>query len=382
MTGKEDAFDGGIEVRPPVGPDQLAQVPAKRGVALLEADAGAPIVLLTAADIRARVRTRLAEPLEDAKRKSADLREITRRVRWKLAAGHFEADWRFFELARSIWPREYPSLLAWKPAWFARVDVGEAYPHWWRTQEIADAGGCCFGPFATGKQAERFVQVIQEGFDLCRHVRCLRQAPHAARCAYAEMGRCLSVCNGAVGMEEYRAQVARSAEFVAGERRKVVEALEAAMAAAAKELAFERAAAVKARIDRLAELDAPAMAQAAPLAAFRFVMVQPAATRKAVKVFFVNGGSVAQLAPLKVPLEGRQVAARLKAMAMQARRGAPEMDEAAQWRLGLVSSYLSAGPARAGVIRRWREDLGEEELTRAIEEGAEYLGLKKSGKSE
>ncbi|MCY2925630.1 MAG: hypothetical protein NT031_09345, partial [Planctomycetota bacterium] len=265
MTGKEDAFDGGIEVRPPVGPDQLAQVPAKRGVALLEAQAGAPIVLLTAADIRARVRTRLAEPLEDQRRKSADLREITRWVRWKLAPGHFEADFRFFELARAIWPGEYPSLLAWKPAWFAHMAVDEPYPHWRRTQEIAGLGGRCFGPFATGKQAERFIQVIQDGFDLCRHVRCLRQAPRATRCAYAEMGRCLSVCNGAVTMGAYRDRVARSVDFAAGDRWGHEQALQAEMAAAAKELAFERASGVKAKIERLAELNAPGLAWSAPL---------------------------------------------------------------------------------------------------------------------
>jgi len=383
MADRHEAFDGALEVRPPVGPEQLARVPAKRGVALLEAENARPIVLLTAADIRARVRTRLTEPLEDARRKAADLRGITRCVRWRLAAGHFETDLRFFELARTIWRRTYPSLVAWRPAWFVQVDPCEPFPHFQRTRQIAGARGRCFGPFAGSRQADRYIQILQEAFDLCRHVRCLRQAPHGARCAYAEMGGCLAVCDGTIGLPEYRRHVAGAADFAAGIRQPHLEQLKREMASAARELAFERAAEIKGRIERLTELDGAAFAEAAPLEAFRFVLIQPAAARRQVMVFFVNGGTIAELAPLRYPLESRQVAARLKAMARQAERPAA-LDIVGQWRLGLVSSYLFAGPARGGLMRRWSASLTEGELAAAIEAAAERLDLAgpKRGKAE
>ena len=54
-------FDKRLEVVPPVADEAFADVPAKRGVLLLAADQDRPITLITAANLRARLRTRLAE---------------------------------------------------------------------------------------------------------------------------------------------------------------------------------------------------------------------------------------------------------------------------------------------------------------------------------
>ena len=74
-TDLDRFFDGVCQVQPPVAEEQLAVIPPKRGVALLLAQGGRPIVLLPAADLRSRVRLRLQEPLSDQRTKTADLRE-------------------------------------------------------------------------------------------------------------------------------------------------------------------------------------------------------------------------------------------------------------------------------------------------------------------
>jgi len=376
-------FDARLDVRPPLNDEQLCEVPAKRGVFLLTDEGGRPILLTTAASIRGRLRGRLEEHEPSKTTRLADLRAITRAVHWKLAGGHFEMDWRYLELARAIWPRSYAKMLSWKPAWFVHVDPSEAYPHFQRTRGVPACPGRCVGPFETARSAEKFIEIVQDSFDLCRDIQCLRRSPNAARCAYGQMGRCLCPCDGTINMDAYRLEVARAVDFAAGPRVRRVEELKARMQSEARELKFERAAATKARLERLAELEAPVYRHAAAAREFRFLMIQPSGSRRRVEVFLADRGAVEQAEPLEYPLDATKVQRRIDRMgrfvaataAAEAR--APARDEAGPWRMGLVARALFAGPARAGLAIRWRDGLAAEDVCQAVEAAAKDLGLSK-----
>jgi len=363
-------FDGRLDVAPPLTDEQLAAVPAKRGVFFLAGSGGEAVLLATAASIRSRLRGRLDEPAERAGRR-ADLRAVTRRVYWKLAGGHFETDWRYLEMARRIWPGGYARMLSWRPAWFVRVDGAADWPHFHRTREVCRQAGRVFGPFPDGRSAERFVGVIADAFDLCRDVRCLRRSPNGAKCSYGQMGRCLSPCDGSVSMDAYRVAVAEAAEFAAGRRAGRAEELRRQMRRASADLQFERAAALKARLDRLAELDGRAFQHVAPLEQFAFVLVQPSGSRRRLSTFFVNGGCIAGGPSLPLPPADGQLRQVLDAAAAHMAGARRNGDEAAdRWGIGLVAHYLFAGPKRRGVVLRWREGLTAGEVGSAV---AEYL---------
>ena len=376
--GWEGKFDGRLDVQPPLGDEQLLQIPARRGVMALLGPAGQVVLLATAADIRGRLRRRLREPDEDERKKTADLREVTRAVLWRLASGHFETDLRFLELAEAIYPRRYASMLAWKPPFFVHVDPAEEFPHFVRTRNVlgARAAGRYFGPFPSGRECERFIEAIQDAMDLCRDNRCLRQSPHGQRCPYGQMGRCPSPCDGRIDMSEYRRMVERAIALAEGRRDELRQEWTQRMRSASASLAFEAAAAAKKRLDRLTELDGPAWSQAAPIEAFRFVLVQPGGGRRAAKVFFADQGRIAEGKELEYPLKPRQLSGVLRRMRahLARRRGGRGGD---LWRLALVAWYLFAGQDRRGVILRWREDLSADELAEAVESSAKVLKLRK-----
>ena len=369
-----DLFDGRLDVHPPLAEEQMAAIPARRGAVALLGEHDEPIVLLTAADIRSRLRARLQQPTQEERKKTADLRQITRTILWKLAGGHFEADLHFLELSQAIWPEGYGRMLAWKWAWFVHVDPQAKFPHFVRTRDVLGSPGQYVGPFGDGRSAERLIQAVQDAFDLCRDYNCLRQAPRGPRCAYAQMGRCLSPADGGISMEDYREVIARAAQFAAGDRQPCRQELQARMKIAAAALRFEEAAECKSRLERLAEFDKPYFAHVARAEQFQFILVQAGGSRAA-KVFLVDRGAVKAADGLDYPLKAPQLDKLLKDMAGFA--AAPkEIGAAERWRIGLVAHYLFGGIQRRGLIIRWSESTTARQLSEAIESSAEGLKLR------
>jgi len=360
-------FDGQLHVSAPLTDEQLREVPAKRGVFALLADDDRPIVLLTAANVRARLRGRLVEPHQDARRKTVDLRAVTKKVLWKLATSHFETDLAFFEIARRIWPKTYTELLAWRPAWLVHVDPEQTHPQFVRTPDASAPGGRYFGPFNSARAADRFIEAIHDAFELCRDYKCLRQSPHGQRCAYAQMGRCCSPCDGTISMGEYRRVVADAADFAGGLREAFRLGLEERMKKAADRLDFERAGALKARLDRLGEFDKPSFAHVRPLEEFQYVIVQSGGGVGTAKVFLANGGRIAADSPLDYPPPAGRLEKTLRRMARHCERP-PGRDRTSMWRMGLVAQYLFCGEQRKGLMLHWDRQTSAQELAAAIEE--------------
>jgi len=358
-----------------MSPQELARVPAKRGVLALLGDDGEAIVLLTAADMRSRLGNRLSAPDEDARTRSADLRAVTRRVAYKLTHSHFETDLVYLQLARAIWPERYASMVAWKPAWFVHVDPADRAPHFVRTREVGARPGRYIGPFPCGKDAERFVSALAEAFDLCRTPRCLRQAPNAPPCAYAQMRRCPSPCDGTISMEAYASMVADALAFVVGDREELRQSFQQQMRAAAAALEFEWAGAIKARLDRLAEFDASSFAQATPLEQFRFVIVQCGGSVRRAAAFVACGGSISPAGMLDYPLKPEQ----LQAVMQQAAHPQGQSGSVGRFErlcIGLVTGYVFSSPERRGLIVRWSPAMTPDDLAGEIQAAAGLLNLR------
>lgn len=372
-------FEGRLEIQPPLSDEQLAHVPAKRGNVMLLGEGDAPIVLLSAADMRGRLRARLAERPADERRKTADLREITRSIVWRVAWGHFETDLHYLELARAIWPQDYSQMLSWRRPWFVHVDPQEKFPHFVRTHDVLAGRGLYLGPLPDGASAQKLVAVIEDVFGLCRDIRCLRLAPQGPPCPYSQMGKCVSVCDGKIPLQDYRGLIAQAADWIAHRRGELAQSLQSQMKESAQSLKFEQAGAIKAKLARLAELDKPAYEQARPAQQFGFLLVQSGPSTREARVFFADRGDVLAGEPLAFPPGPQQVQAMLATMSSLCARqiDCPPPDATLrQWRMGLVASYLFSSPAKRGLVLPWREDMTVDAVTEAINAAAEDLGLK------
>ena len=376
-----DGFDARWAVSPPVTDEQLREIPARRGVVLLtrgEAGDEAPIVMITAASMRSRTRTRLAESAQEAdaptRKRDADLREITGAIWYKRCESHFETDWQYLELSRAVWPGRYAKMISWKGPWFVGIVLSDRHPYFYRTREpFAKAEARCVGPFRTAREAEAFIEGLQDAFDLCRSISCLRQAPGGPRCAYAQMGRCVSPADGTISMEDYREILTLAADFAAGDHETLRAKLATEMAEAARALQFEQAGAIKTRLERLKAFEQEAYRFVRPAEQFRYLLVQPGAGVHELRLFFVQGGHVTAGGTLAYPMEFEALDASCKAMQMQAEGGCKH-DSHEYLRMGLVTRTLFASGASGGVAFPWPATA--EEIEEAITDQHELLGVR------
>jgi excinuclease UvrABC nuclease subunit len=379
-------FDACLEVNPPVSDEQLAQIPAKRGIVLLEGQSNVPIVMITAASMRNRTKTRLAEPQEEKsqdkiatpKRKSPDLREITHAIYYKRCGSVFETDRSFLELAHRIWKDRYEKLVSWKPPWFVHINISDAYPHFSRTRDAFASDkddGQYLGPFLSGREAEQFIGAIQDSFDLCRSITCLRNAPAGKKCAYAEMGRCVSPSDGTISMDAYRDILAKALDFAAGNHALLHESLKAQMQVASSAQEFERAGAIKHRLERLEFFEGEKFRHVAPKDEFRFVLVQKGLTHRECKVFFINRGIITDVATPGYPTDIRQLGVVIGKMAKMAEI-VPSGGPLENLQMGLIARLLFSDTSNGGLIIRWTPQLGPQELADLIEDAKDDLSLR------
>ena len=367
-------FDAGVAVAPPLTAEQLLEIPAKRGVFLLSGPAGEPILLATAADIRSRVRHRLAEA-EGPAGKRADLRQIAAGVWWKLADSHFEMEWQYLRLARAIHPDTYPGLLGARQGWWVQVDPAEGVPAFRRTKAVYTRPGRYLGPFGDKHSAQRFIDILIDAFDLCRNEQILRRAPRGAGCVYAQMGRCCGYCEAPGRMDEYRRLLERVSQYAAGEREPARGEIDAEMRRLAADKQYEQAAACKARLDRLNELDADVFQHVADAGEFQYLLIQRGPSRQKAKVFLMDRGAIRPAGALDYPLKDKQLRRTISSMRSFAAKDRP-FDQSQREGAALAAHYLFVAAERRGLAVRFDSDLTVELLAARMESAADGLRLR------
>ncbi|MCA9245224.1 MAG: hypothetical protein KDA32_14805 [Phycisphaerales bacterium] len=222
----------------------IQSLPARPALCLLVSADGEPILLLTGMSLRRIVESRMKSPAE----RRADLQAIARGVHWRIVDSAFEARWRHYDAARRL-QSDYRDLIGFGPVHFLHVDLEAPIPDIRVSNRVFEIPGAFAGPFRTNKAAQAALEGLWDLFDLCRYPEQVRRAPHGKRCAYFDMGRCDGPCDGTVGLDVYRERVRTAWSFATGAASKWIEFAQEEMKAQAAALAFEAAAATKARIE-------------------------------------------------------------------------------------------------------------------------------------
>jgi excinuclease UvrABC nuclease subunit len=193
-------------------------------------------------------------------------------------------------------------------------------------------------------------------------------------CVYAQMGRCQAPSCSPATLDEYRALVKMACRCAGGELPAVHAELSARMRAMAAAQQYERAARIKARLARLAELEREEFMHVGPAEDYRYVLIQTGASFSKAKTFLFACGAMQEGPGLDFPPPEAQAAAVLdqaRALPMP-----PRVEGELLETMSLVTHYLFSPPQRRGLAIRVTAELSPAAIVEQVVAAADVLGLR------
>ena len=149
-----------------------------------------------------------------------------------------------------------------------------------------------YGPFISRTAAEKFMNDSLDFFKMSRCVDDLHPDPQFPGCIYSEMKMCLAPCFKGCGDTEYSAEVTRVQSYFDSGGESLAREFSAQRDAASSNLAFEEAAAIHARLEKLKPLLSQFPEIVRRLDRLSALIIQPCHIPDSVNFFRVDCGMI------------------------------------------------------------------------------------------
>lgn len=269
----------------------LDTLPACPGCYLMKDANGVIIYIGKAVNLRNRVRSYFHSPGGlDAK-----TRQLVRRIadiEWIVVDSELEALILEMNLIKKHRPTYNIRMKDDKRYPYIKIHWAEAFPKVTVTRMVVQDGSRYYGPYTSAWAVYQTLDVLRRIFP---YLTCDRQitGKDARACLYYDIKLCTAPCIGAVNQAQYRQVIDDLCKFLEGRSDPILERLEAEMTAAAEELQFERAAALR---DKMASIRRVVEQQKVVLSAdyvdSDVVAMARADGEACVQVFFIRGGKL------------------------------------------------------------------------------------------
>lgn len=287
-------------------PEQDAEVfsalPAAPAVFLLrgEENTAEPYVSKTA-HLRRRIQ-RLLGPMTE-RTKKLNLRDRVRFVEYTPTGSDFESGFLLYKVLRSTFPKTYARRLRFRFAPFIKLHLENEYPRASVTTRLGKPQGrsIYYGPFVSRVAAEKFMNDSLDFFKMRRCIDDLHPDPKFPGCIYSEMKMCLAPCFKGCTDEEYAQEVSRVQSYFDTSGDALVRQLSADRETASNNLAFEDAAAIHVRLEKLKPVVSQIPEIVQRLDRLSALMIQPSHVANCVTFFRIDNGRIS--GPLTFPIE-------------------------------------------------------------------------------
>jgi len=272
----------------------FASVPAAPAVFLLRSDdpQAEPYISKTA-NLRRRLVRLLAAPEERSKK--LNLRSRAKTIQYTPTGSDFESGFLLYCLLQAYFPKTYAARLRLRPSILIKMHMENAYPRASITRRIGrlNAISNYYGPFASRAAAERFANDALDFFKMRRCVDDLNPDPAFPGCIYSEMKMCLAPCFKGCTDEEYAAEVQRVQVYFKSGGQSLLRELTDERENASANLAFEDAAAIHVRVEKLKPVVTQLPEIVRRLDQISALMIQPSQITESVAFFRIDAGRIA-----------------------------------------------------------------------------------------
>jgi excinuclease ABC subunit C len=241
-----------LEFAPERDAEVFAAVPAAPAVFLLRGDdAQAEPYVSKTANLRRRLQ-RLLGPVEE-RTKKLNLRDLVRSVQYAPTGSDFESGFLLYRVLCEAFPRTYGNRMRFRFAPLVKLHLENEFPRASITTRLGRLNGrnLFYGPFQSRTAAEKFMNDSLDFFKMRRCVDDLHPDPKFPGCIYSEMKMCLAPCFKGCTDQEYSGEVARVQAYFDSGGESLARDFSAQRDAASASLAFEDAAAIHVRLEKL-----------------------------------------------------------------------------------------------------------------------------------
>jgi excinuclease ABC subunit C len=304
-----------LEFAPERDAEIFAAVPAAPAVFLLRGSAAQaePYVSKTA-NLRRRLQ-RLLGPLEE-RTKKLNLRDRVHAIEYAPTGSDFESGFFLYAVLRAAFPRTYAARMRFRFAPLVKLHLENEYPRASITTRLGRLGGrsLYYGPFISRVAAEKFMNDSLDFFKMRRCVDDLHPDPKFPGCIYSEMKMCLAPCFKGCTDEDYVTEVNRVQRYFDSAGDSLLREFSADREAASVRLAFEDAAAIHARVEKLKPILSQLPEIVHRLDRLSALMIQPSSAADSVAFFRIECGRIAGPIPFAI-----QPAEHAKSQSMEGR---------------------------------------------------------------
>jgi excinuclease ABC subunit C len=272
-------------------------------------DANSEPYVSKTANLRRRLQRLLSAPplsTPEVRTKRLNLRDRVRWIEYTLTGSDFESGFVLYKILRAAFPKTYSNRLRLRFAPLVKLHLENEFPRASITMRLGRISGknVYYGPFASRVAAEKFMNDALDFFKMRRCVEDLHPDPKFPGCVYSEMKMCLAPCFRGCIDDEYRAEVVRVEDFLDSRGESLKRQMSAERDGASAKMEFETAAAIHARLDKLAPVLQQLPEFVRRIDQSHAVVVQKARQPESVALFRVDGGALA--GPLEFPISGAQ----------------------------------------------------------------------------
>jgi len=333
-----------LEFTPERDTDVFAAVPAAPAVFLLRgADSQSEPYVSKTANLRRRLH-RLLGPVEE-RTKKLNLRDRVRMIEYSPTGSDFESGFLLYSVLRAAFPKTYSNRLRFRFAPFVKLHVENEYPRASVTTRLGRLNGRClyYGPFVSRLAAEKFMNDSLDFFKMRRCADDLHPDPAFPGCIYSEMKMCLAPCFKGCTDEEYTVEVNRVQTYFDSAGDSLCRELAAEREAASANLAFEDAAAIHLRVERLKPVVSQLPEIVQRLDRLSALMIQPSHIDGSVAFFHIASGRIS--GPIQF---GIQASEHAKSQSMESRvQGAMQSSPTSKTKSALeIMEHLA-------LLKRW-----------------------------
>jgi excinuclease ABC subunit C len=272
--------------------DKLKGLPAKPGVYLFRDERSDVLYIGKAKSLRPRVRSYFQAGRGDTRSSIPSLLERIADLEVIVTGSEVEA----LHLEQNLVKRHRPPfnvrLRDDKSFPYIAVTVEDEYPRVMFTRERHRRGVVYFGPYANAKKVRETLDVLNRVFQF-RPCEGPKPGRHSGiPCLDYHIERCHAPCVGYITPELYRELIDEVIEFLSGETRPIVRALEQRMREAAEEERFEDAARYRNRLFAIEKLAERQGADRRDIGSIDVIGIAAEGARAAVQVFPLRGGKM------------------------------------------------------------------------------------------